>query len=246
MYEVKSQTFSGPLDKLLELIEARHLEVTRLSLAEVTEDFLSYIKKLGEHAPPAEIADFLVVAARLLLIKSKVLLPELALTPDEESEIHDLEERLAIYRQFAARAARGNEEEGAGSRAILERWEKNVIHARALFAGFQETSIFYPPPALTKEHLMAAVSKTISALQEFLPQKSELKGAIISLEEKITELLNRFRVTLEHSFHTISKDRPRGEIVVMFLALLHLLKERSIFVTQKDSFGDIILRKTDK
>jgi len=89
-YEVKLEQFTGPLNKLLELIEARKLEITALNLAEVTEDFINYIRSLEKGADPEILADFIVVASRLILIKSKTLLPSLELTEEEEGEIKDL------------------------------------------------------------------------------------------------------------------------------------------------------------
>ena len=100
-YELKLEQFSGPIEKLLELIEEKKLEITQLSLAQVTADFLVYLATIEELAPGI-LADFLVVASRLLLIKSKALLPNLILDQEEEQEIRDLEERLKIYREFKA------------------------------------------------------------------------------------------------------------------------------------------------
>ena len=74
-YQVKLQQFAGPLDKLLQLIEERNLDITQVNLAEVTADFLSYVKNLEQKTAPGIVADFLVVAAKLVLIKSKILLP---------------------------------------------------------------------------------------------------------------------------------------------------------------------------
>ena len=87
-YEVKQDKFSGPLEKLLELIEAKELEITLINLAQVTGDFLEYLKALDEKSKhPSVLADFIVVASRLLLIKSKAILPSLALTEEEETDI---------------------------------------------------------------------------------------------------------------------------------------------------------------
>ena len=98
-YELRIEKFSGPIEKLLELIEEKKLEITELNLAEATADFLNYIKKI-ENIEPRLLADFVVVVAKLLLIKSKALLPNLQLTEEEEKDIKDLENRLKIYRQF--------------------------------------------------------------------------------------------------------------------------------------------------
>ena len=82
-YQVHIDRFQGPLEKLLELIEARKLEITTVNLAAVTGEFLNYLSTLGERGNPATIADFVVVAAKLVLAKSKVLLPDLPLTAEE-------------------------------------------------------------------------------------------------------------------------------------------------------------------
>ena len=82
-YELKTEQFSGPIEKLWELIEEKKLEITELNLAEVTADFLNYLKTI-EKVEPKLLADFVVIASRLLLIKSKALLPNLELTVEEE------------------------------------------------------------------------------------------------------------------------------------------------------------------
>ena len=99
MYELKLKQFSGPIEKLLELIEEKKLNITELNLAEVTADFLNYLKTV-EKLDPKALADFLVVAAKLLLIKSKALLPDLKLTQEEETEIKDFTRRLIICKEF--------------------------------------------------------------------------------------------------------------------------------------------------
>ncbi len=99
MYELKIEQFSGPLEKLLELIEERRMEITELSLAEITADFLQYLKNI-ETVEPRFLADFVAIAAQLLLIKSKALLPGIKLTSEEEEKIKDLEGRLLFYKNF--------------------------------------------------------------------------------------------------------------------------------------------------
>jgi len=157
-FEVRLEQFNGPLHKLLELIEEKKLEVTQVSLAAVTADFIGYVEKLEKACPPdfeqtksglagrsgkvgrgvdaSILADFIVVAARLLLIKSKVLLPDLTLTQEEQIDIVDLENRLKVYQQFSARGGQGRndcddrEEAGAGvtaSQYIQQLWQKNEV-----------------------------------------------------------------------------------------------------------------------
>jgi len=92
-YQIKTDAFEGPFHLLLSLIEERKFFINDLSLAQVTEDYLNYVNKL-EKQDPSEISSFIVVAATLILIKSKSLLPNLNLTAEEEGDIRNLEDRL--------------------------------------------------------------------------------------------------------------------------------------------------------
>src|SRR3989338_5388253 len=143
MFNVNTQQYSGPIDKLLELIEGQKLEITRINLAEVTASFLDYVKKLGTESTSGVLADFLVVAAKLILIKSKVLLPDLKLTEEEEADIQDLEGRLKIYKEFKR-----------ASQHIGELWGKNKpAFARQFFMNLGDTSVFYPPQEISVNQL---------------------------------------------------------------------------------------------
>src|SRR3989338_1435977 len=98
-YELKLNDFAGPLDKLLELIEGKKLEITKVNLAEVTADFVAYIKTI-DNLHPKFLADFVAIASKLILIKSHTLLPSLLLSKEEEVEMRDLEDRLRLYKEF--------------------------------------------------------------------------------------------------------------------------------------------------
>lgn len=238
-YEVKLLQFSGPLGKLLELIEEKKLEITTINLAEVTADFLKYAKSL-EKSAPSLIADFIVVAAKLVLIKSKVLLPMLELSKEEEEDIKDLEGRLRIYREFKV-----------ASEHIKKLWDKNSpAHARPLFlnmggrghlpAGRQ---VFYPPENLKLGDLARAINNLAAVLKILLPEEQTVRRTVVTIEQKIEELLNRLQAAGQHSFRTMSEQKTRNEVIVLFLAILHLLKDRLINVEQGDRFSDIVIQK---
>src|SRR3989338_8740737 len=95
MYQVSSEKFNGPLDLLLRLIEEQKMTITEISIAKVTDEYLQELEKIQDQ-DPEELSDFLVLAARLLYLKSKVLLPYLA----EEEEVDDLEKQLKLYKEF--------------------------------------------------------------------------------------------------------------------------------------------------
>ena len=232
-YEVNISQFTGPLGKLLELIEAQHLEITQISLAEVTADFLRYVKNIGEKVEPGTLADFLVVAAKLVLIKSKVLLPILELTKEEEEEIHDLEGRLKIYQEFKL----------AGEH-LRTLWDKNKpAHSRPLFLNLGEGAVFSPPLGLKAETLAQAIQNLAAALQALIPEQQTVKKSVVTIEQKIEELLNRFKEASRQSFVGLTKEKTRGEVIILFLAILHLVKDKLIQAEQGARFSDITVQK---
>jgi len=244
MYQLATEKFSGPIEKLLELIEGKKLEITDLSLAEITADFLSYLQNLQTRINTDKntdlngydgtrlIADFVVVASQLLLIKSKSLLPDLKLTGEEEEGIKDLEGRLEFYRNFKPAIAHIKKLAA----------EKNIEVSRPLF--FCRPAVFYPSNDITIDNLIKAVERVLAELRE-MPEEQKIERSLVTLEEKIEEIVNRLKMEVEKStsFGNLVKDKPRSEIVVLFLALLHLLAGQKINVKQEGGFSDILITK---
>lgn len=255
-YEFKTAKFTGPLEKLLELIEAREMEIADVALAEVTEDFLRYLAEIraaysresegGETLPEdlrallRLLADFLVVASRLILIKSKSLLPSLELTEEEEQSITDLEKRLALYRVLRP-----------AMKAIQRAWVKGPISAaRPYFLNvpaFLETQlksgggIFFPGTHLSVPALESAIAKITAALAAMSYEQETITEKIISLEDEMTAIVERIRSAGEMSLRTLSADRSRAEVIVVFLALLHLARDQMIALSQEERFSDILV-----
>src|SRR3989344_3413513 len=102
MYQIKQEKFEGPLDLLLELIQAEKLSISEISLAKVTDEFITHVKGLETEGrqDPELLAEFLVIASQLLLIKSRSLLPEFQTSPEEEASIRELEDRLTEYQKI--------------------------------------------------------------------------------------------------------------------------------------------------
>ena len=227
-YEVKLDKFSGPLEKLLEMIEERHLDVTMVSLAQVTGDFLEYLKTLDEKSKhPSVLADFVVIASRLLLIKSKAILPSLELTEEEETDIKDLERRLRVYREFKI-----------ASELMEKTWEKRQsVYGRELFSNLPP--VFYPSSNLTIASMQEKLNELLHELAALIPDKQTVKKVVMTLEHKVKELLERLKERARHSFKNLSQDKPKLEIIMIFLAILHLLRERLIKADQSEQFSDI-------
>jgi len=224
-YELKLAEFQGPIAKLLELIEARKLEITRVNLAEVTADFISYIKKL-EAVPVALLADFVAVAAKLILIKSHALLPSLGVSAEEEREMTDLETRLVIYREL----------KGA-ERAIQKLWGAHPIYLREFLTDVPQG--FYLSQPLQAGELLAAIARLNEEIAVIFPKEDEEKIKLVSLEETIQGLASAISKLIQTSFGELTVGKEKKEIVIMFLALLHLLKENSIQIEQSGMFKEI-------
>ena len=246
-YELRLEYYQGPMDKLLELIEEKQLEVSRVSLSSVTNDFLNYldqfkiaIENVGEgedsplfDAPPELLADFLVIASRLLLIKSKSLLPNLVLSEEEETEIKDLEHRLKLYQELK----RSQEH-------VRATWsETPQLYAREFLSSHEP--IFYPPSGVTPDALMRTVMKITGDLEQLFKPKATVRNQIVNLRIKIQEIVTRLTTT-PTSFKSLHEGKgSRGEIVVLFLAVLHLIKQQLVSVEQTGHFEEITIAKSD-
>lgn len=245
MYELKLEKFSGPLEKLLELIEARKLEVTEISLAQVTDDFLRYLRSLTvarDTRINAEVhlrmmADFIAIASRLILIKSKTLLPDLTLTQDEEADIKDLERRLKIYRELKP------------TLGILDQLWRNkkrefsrpYFLEKGLIVG--GTEIFYPGDKLELKAMIEALDRIFESFKKFQLDTETITEKIVTIEEKIAEIVKRLENEREAKFTHLSSSKTRSEVIAIFLAILHLAREQLIFLEQTSHFSDIIIKR---
>ncbi len=230
-YEVRLEQYSGPLQKLLEMIEEKKLEITTVNLSLVTADFIAHTKSLGEKADSKILSDFLIIASRLVLIKSKVLLPSIRLSDEEEGQIRDLEERLKIYQEYKSAA-----------QAFKNSWKtRRASFARTFFQNMPP--FFYPSAKLSAQILLASIQNAFKTLEQIAPKDERiLKRAIVSIEEKMNELIARFARSATYSFREVSSGKPKEEIVVLFLAILHLLKHQKIMIEHENNFDDIIIR----
>lgn len=223
--------FEGPLDLLLSLIEEQKLDITQIALAQVTEQFLQYIRTL-EQIEPTSLSDYLSIAAKLLVIKSKAILPTLEIDDEEEEAGADLEMRLILYKQY---------KEAAKALKIFD-VKGNQSFTRTLV--FSERVSFFPDPTVTTTELFNAINKVVSSLKELdnLP-KAKIKEAI-SIQEKIDHLQILLSSQIETKMSTlISQAKNKSEVVITFLALLELIKQRILIVDQETLFTDITIKR---
>ena len=222
---VKTPVYEGPLEVLLELIEKRKLLINDISLAEVCDEYIARINAMP-HLPVGETAEFIALAATLLLIKSRSLLPSLDLSDDESRDIKELEYRLALYKLIKEAS------HGIGR-----------LNLPMLYEGRPQElePLYIPDPSVTATSLRGAAKTLIDGFPATLAlPKVEVKK-IISLEEMINTMAARISQAFKMSFREFSGKKERGEIIVSFLALLELVKQGILKAEQEAHFGDITL-----
>lgn len=223
----RTEQFEGPLDLLLRLVEQEDLDISAVSLATVAEQFVEHVQG-NPDIPPEDVADFLVVAAKLMYMKSKLLIPSLN-DPDLE-EGPDLETQLREYQRFVQAAKTLNDVWNRGARCF-PRSQEGI---RRLDVGF------VAPTNVTADVLFHVMQRVIARIEPILklPQKSLAR--VVSIQDKIRDLYQRLRTHAKTTFHTFVKGaKDRTEAIVSFLALLELVKRRFVFVDQTGLFDDI-------
>ncbi|HEY8489510.1 MAG TPA: ScpA family protein [Dehalococcoidia bacterium] len=230
-FELQTPVFSGPLDLLLHLIERQDLDITAVSLVQVTDQYLGYLRA-GEQIDANALADFVAIGARLLELKSRALLPRPpAAEPDEDEEDagEELAQLLREYKRFREAAEALREREQAGLRSYPR---------------------LAPPPDLPPAAGLEGV--TLEALarlfQEVLLRQPDPEPAVevrrdtVTIKERMSALLDALRRFGKVSFlGLVRAARSRVEVVVAFLALLELLKAGQVHAEQEDLFGDILV-----
>lgn len=228
MLTVAVEKFQGPLDLLLELIEAEKLDVTEISIARVAEQFIASLEQVSERNPE-ELADFLVVAAKLLLIKSRVLLPYLTLEGEDDGR--DLEHQLKMYRVYY--------EAAKVLRRLLR--QRRVLYARE---HLPPVPVFSPPQHVTAPDLGATFRLILARLEPVVRMPREVMVRTVSLQQTIGRIRDRLEQEAHVSFtRLMGEAKSKVEVIVTFLALLELVKQRSVGLVQRDLFGDITVER---
>lgn len=223
-FTLETQSFQGPLEALLDLVEERKMPISEISLAEVADSYLAYVEKLPE-LPLGETAQFILVASTLLLIKSRTLLPTLELSEEERESVDELERRLARY-AIVRKAAK----------LLRREWGRAPLHlpkrAPARPASFS--------PA---ESSVSTIASAAIRLVSMLPIPEKLAEAavapVLRLEDVIVNLRERLTRAVRSRFSELIRSKDKSEVIVYFLAMLELVRSGSASVTQEKLFDDI-------
>ena len=238
-YAVSLPSFQGPLDLLLQLIEKEELDINEISLLAVTDQYLRTITAL-EAMEPGALADFLVVASRLLYLKSLSLLPKPhVLEEDEEDSVDALIKQLLDYRRFKQVAALLAEREALGLRVYVRTAPQPAVERRLDLGNLD----------LAKLHM--ALQRVLQRIPSE-PPMPRVKTYAITVAEQIDNVRSYLQTAHQQRARqgdtrnvAFTELLPQGatrlEIVVTFLAVLELIKQRELLAAQAGVFGEIIL-----
>jgi segregation and condensation protein A len=252
-YEWKSEQFSGPIEKLLELIEERKLDISEVSISAVTEDFLKYLEAIkaaaaDESLPDGErerlrlIVDFLTVASRLILIKSKSLLPDTSLSQEEEEGIADLELRLRLFKTLRPAMKLLRKQWGAKQSSFARPYFLTL--PPTVFTGFGGSAFFFPANNVLPGNLRNALTGIFGAFRSIFEEENLVRERLVTLEEEMTRIVERISSGAA-TLRQLSASSGRAEVIVLFLALLHLAREQVIKLAQDGNFSDILVDKQE-
>lgn len=227
-YVVKTHVFEGPLHLLLDLLEKRKLLINDISLTSVADDFMTHIKELPE-LPLDETAEFISLAATLLLMKSRSLLPLLTLSEEEKEDVATLERRLQMLALMRERSA-----------LLGKAFGKAPLCAQGDRA---KEPVFAPDRFTSAENLRAAIEAVFLSFPKVVELPRAAVKKVLSLEDMIVRLTERISREISLSFKQFAggAKAERADVIVSFLALLELVKQGIITATQERDFDDITL-----
>lgn len=230
-FSIRAEGYEGPFELVLDLIEARKLLVNDLALGVITDDFIQHVRK-QETFPMEEAANFIQIAATLLLIKSKSLIPDLSLTEEEQGDVEDLKRRLAAYERVRDAA----------------RELSRVFGEQLMFqAGEKKPDVMFAPARDLSAAALAEAYARVLAAREVVEELPEARvRPMVTIEEMMDRLAKRVQSAMTLSFREFSGTaKEKIEVVVSFLALLELVKQGAVAAEQFENYGDIRITHTN-
>ncbi len=233
-YTVRTPVYEGPLDLLLDLIQRAELDITTVSLAMVTDQYLAYIHGL-EQTHADELSSFLVIAARLLQIKSEALLPRAPTrAAGEEDLAQALVDQLKLYKRYKEIGLRLDARQQAGLRTFLRVAPPPKVEPKLDLSN------------LSLATLRRAAQSAFAKAPEKEPLESVIAAPKITIREKIGLIGRALKQISRASFYAFLGHKPsRLEVVVTFLALLELIKRYRVEVRQESLFSDIEVQRVE-
>lgn len=229
-FAVQTETYSGPLELLIDLIEKRKLLINDISLSTVTDDYMKHVALL-EQNPLRETAQFVVLASTLLLIKSRSLLPVLDLTDKEEESVEELQNKLKRYQIYRN-----------ASRILGELFGKHISFERSDVPKTEP--LFVTDRYTTTDSLHAALCDVVQKLPKKVVKPKVQVRKTISLEEMMDRLKDRIERQLTLKFKDFTgNSTEKSTVIVGFLAVLEMVKQGSVVVRQTTVFNEIEIER---
>jgi len=227
-YKITTDVYEGPLDLLLQLVEQAEFDITAISLAKVTNQYLSHLQNLT-NINPIEISSFLVIAAKLVLLKSIILLPgEAELSEEEVGSADQLVRQLLLYKEYKDKAGWLAERYSKGLRSYI-RVSKPLRITEVL--DLSDTNIY---------DLVDILLNIFFQHENATPMSDVVSITTLTIKNKISQIVNLFQQQSNRKFsELVGAGESRLNLVVTFLALLELIKNYSIQASQEDLFSEI-------
>ena len=229
-YQIFTDVYEGPLDLLLDLIERAELDITTLALAQVTDQYLAYMHELQDRSI-AEVSSFLVIAAKLLQIKSAALLPrpETSISKSEEEDVGEaLARQLLLYKRFKELGQMLDTRANAGLRTYLH------------VAPVPKFPTKFDLSGVSLQDLVSVAREVLSLNMKMKPLSEVVSLPRVTIRERIRFILTKLKELGSTTFSSLFPVRSsRIDLVVTFLAVLELIKQRIISVQQSELFGEI-------
>jgi len=227
MQQIKTDKFSGPLDLLLQLIDKEELKITEISLSEITEHFLVELEKI-ENSKEQDLADFLVIATKLVYLKSKQLLPYLY----EEEEEENLADQLKMYKKFVD-----------ASVSIEKLWQ-NVQKSYGRIESLKKQKEFILPSNALEDNLQKSFVDLLKRLKPVNPLPTANIDHSVSVCDVVKHLKDTLKRIKKFKFSELFKDsKSKTEVIVNFLAILDMVKKGEAYMTQTKAFDDFEIKK---
>ena len=228
-YLIQTEVYSGPLDLLLQLIERQELDISQLSLAKVTDQYLQHLKII-EQQDPIEVSSFLVIAAQLVLIKSKILLPKYVTESEEVDTGQELVDRLLVYKKYKDISVWLKNREEKGLRSYNRLSSTPITIEKIDFSS------------ITIQNLIQLVINMMLLKKDFENINTVVTISTTTIEQRIDNIISFLRERKKAYFQDlINSDRSRLQIVITFLALLELIKHHLLQAQQEQIFDKITL-----
>ena len=228
-YKINTSVYTGPLDLLLQLIENAELDITSLALAQVTDQYIKHLESMQD-LPADEISAFLVIASKLIQIKSEALLPRQESYQEGEEDLGDeLARQLIAYKRYKEIAGLLADRKDQGYQSFIRLTSPPIeIHEEIDLEGFGINDLFNLASAIFKKELERNSISTV------------VERPKITIRDKINQIADHFLESKEITFSEFLGDSyTRVDIVISFLALLELIKGKFVDVVQDVIFEEI-------